>query len=235
MSSTDESNAERSAVWASNLARVRERIAAASAISYRAADAVRVLAAVKYIDTAACVDLIHAGVVDLAENRADALVTKHDGTVLLKPSWHFIGRLQSRQVRDIAPRVGTIHTLCSESAAGRLVQLDDIPELFVQVNVADDPAKDGIAPADLERFLCALPEPLRVSGLMTMPPFADTAENSRSAFATLRELRDSVAPAVAGHHGLRALSMGTTQDFDVAVQEGATHVRLGRILYDGEE
>ncbi len=218
------------------LARVREWISDAAARSGRDAAAVHVLAAVKYVDAQACAQLVHAGVVDLAENRLAQLVERQDsGIVPSSASWHFIGRLQSREAAAVADRVGTIHTLCTESAARRLAAGGARPELFVQVNVDRDPAKDGLDPDDVERFLVELPAELEVRGFMAMPAFTDNPEQSRPAFAALRELRDRLAPLVAGRHRLESLSIGTSQDYVVAVEEGATHVRLGRILYGGDE
>jgi uncharacterized pyridoxal phosphate-containing UPF0001 family protein len=218
------------------LARVRESIAGAAARSGRNAGDVTVVAAVKYIDAQACADLVAAGVHDLAESRAAQLVDKQDsGLVPETARWHWIGHLQSREAPQLASRVSMLHSLCSASAARRLAASDASCELLVQVNVAGDPAKDGIAPADVERFLHELPEPLVVHGFMAMPAFTDDPEQSRPAFAALRELRDELAPRVAGRHDLRALSIGTSQDYVVAVEEGATHVRLGRVLYAGGE
>jgi pyridoxal phosphate enzyme (YggS family) len=218
------------------LSRVRARVNEAASRSGRSGADVRVVAAVKYVDAAACGVLVGAGVLDLGENRLDALAAKQDaGSVPAAARWHYIGRLQSRQAAAIAGRVGTIHTLCSASAAAKLAAQDARPELLVQVNVDGDPSKDGLAPDEVERFLEQLPEALEVGGFMAMPAFAEDPEQSRAAFARLRELRDRLAPRVAGRHSLVALSMGTSQDFAVAVEEGATHVRLGRILYAGGE
>lgn len=222
---------------AAGLARVRTTVAEAAARSGRSAGDVRLLAAVKYVDAQACARLVEAGIADLAENRLDQLVDKQDGGLVpASARWHFIGRLQSRQAVRIAARAIAIHTLCTASAAARLAQLrSPLPELLVQVNVDGDPAKDGLAPDELERFLVDLPAGLAVSGLMAMPAFTVDPEQSRAAFASLRELRDRLAPALQGRHELRFLSMGTSQDVAVAVEEGATHVRLGRILYGGAE
>ncbi len=217
-------------------ARVRETIAEAAARSGRSAGDVHVLAAVKYVDARACANLVDAGVLDLAENRLSQLVDRQDtGVVPDAARWHFIGRLQSREAAAVAERVGTIHSLCTESAARRLATTSARPELFVQVNVDDDPAKDGLAPDDVERFLVELPSELEVRGFMAMPAFTDNPEQSRGAFSALRELRDRLAPLLEGRHRLEALSIGTSQDYGVAVEEGATHVRLGRTLYGGGE
>jgi uncharacterized pyridoxal phosphate-containing UPF0001 family protein len=164
--------------------------------------------------------LAEAGVEIVGENRAQDLLAKsaaHPGLF----EWDFIGALQSRKVKDLAPAVRLIHSLASDSA---LKQLAGHParEVLVQVNVAGEEGKSGISPAELGDFLGRCPVP--VGGLMTMPPFAERAEDSRPHFARLAEL--------AAQHGLSRLSMGTTQDYEVAVQEGATIVRIGAALYE---
>ncbi|MBC7460374.1 MAG: YggS family pyridoxal phosphate-dependent enzyme [Thermoleophilia bacterium] len=237
------------ATWQARLARVRARVNEATIAAGRAADSVTLLPTVKYIELADTALLVAAGATDLAENRLDALIAKQAAVGDLRTqrgpasvSWHYIGRVQSRQVAEIAARVGptgTIHSLASERAFAKLATAAanglQLPELLLQVNAADDPAKDGVALEAVERLLGALPESIRIAGFMTMPAFATDPESSRLAFSALRDLRDRLATTFAGRHDLTALSMGTTQDLAVAIAEGATHVRLGRILFsDGE-
>jgi PLP dependent protein len=136
-------------------------------------------------------------------------------------TWDFIGQLQSRKVKDVAPNVRLIHSLASDSALSKLEQ-HPAKEVLVQVNVAGEEGKAGIAPDELADFIARVPVP--VTGLMTMPPFVERAEDNRRHFARLAEL--------AAEHGLERLSMGTTQDYVVAAEEGATIVRLGSVLYD---
>ena len=195
----------------SNLERVRERIGGD----------VRICAAIKYVPAGELGALAEAGISVVGENRAQDLIEKQDSLGRdAFAEWHFIGALQSRKVRDVAPRVSLIHSVASDSA---LKQLEKHPAqaVLVQVNVAGEEGKAGIAPGELGDFIARCPVP--VTGLMTMPPFTERPEESRPHFAALAEL--------AGEHGLRELSMGTTQDFEVAVQEGATIVRLGTVLY----
>jgi uncharacterized pyridoxal phosphate-containing UPF0001 family protein len=199
---------------AANLERVRERIAAGG----RDPAEVTVCAAVKYLPAESLGALAEGGIEVVGENRAQALIEKQEAGPGF--DWHFIGALQSRKVRDVAPRVSLIHSLASESALKQLEKYP-APEVLVQVNVAGEEGKEGIAPADLGDFIARCPVP--VGGLMTMPPAVERAEDNRRHFAALAEL--------AAAHGLQKLSMGTTQDFDVAVQEGATIVRLGTVLY----
>jgi uncharacterized pyridoxal phosphate-containing UPF0001 family protein len=200
-----------------NLERVHERIAGAG----RDPGDVTVCAAIKYLPLESLGALADGGIEVVGENRAQALAEKQDGVgAEAFAEWHFIGALQSRKVRDVAPRVSLIHSLASDSALKQL-ETHPAPEVLVQVNVAGESGKAGIAPADLAGFIARCPVP--VGGLMTMPPFVERAEDNRRYFAALAEL--------AAEHSLAKLSMGTTQDFEVAVQEGATIVRLGTVLY----
>jgi uncharacterized pyridoxal phosphate-containing UPF0001 family protein len=199
-----------------NLERVRERIAAAGADPAR----VQVCAAIKYVPADELGVLAEAGIEVVGENRAQDLVAKqerHGGEF----EWHFIGALQSRKVRDVAPRVRLIHSVASDSVLAQL-EKHPAPEVLVQVNVAGEGGKAGIAPDELGDFIARCPVP--VGGLATMPPFVDDAEENRRHFSRLAGL--------AAEHGLSKLSMGTTQDFEVAASEGATIVRLGTVLYE---
>ena len=198
-----------------NLARVRERMAATG----RDPEEVEVCAATKYVDAAELPVLAEAGISLVGENRAQDLLAKHSSHGDLF-DWDFIGALQSRKVKDIVPVVRLIHSVSSESALSRLAS-HPAREVLVQVNVAREDGKAGVAPEALAGFIAASPVP--VTGLMTMPPFTDDPEASRPHFARLAEL--------AAEHGLKRLSMGTTQDYVVAVDEGATIVRIGSALY----
>jgi pyridoxal phosphate enzyme (YggS family) len=200
------------------VAEARERIAGAARRAGRDPQAVELLAAVKYVPLDELQALADAGLTLLGENRAQELVAKaaaYPGAF----TWDFIGHLQSRKVKDVAPHVRYIHSVASDSA---LAQLAKHPaEVLVEVNVAGEASKSGIAPAQLEELVARCPVP--VVGLMTMPPAVAAPEDNRSHFAALREL--------AAAHGLQHLSMGTSQDYEVAVEEGATIVRLGSTLY----
>jgi pyridoxal phosphate enzyme (YggS family) len=208
-----------------NLARVRDEIAAAAGAAGRDGDAVEVLAATKYVSADDLPILAQAGIELVGENRAQDLAAKVGAYGGLF-EWDFIGRLQSRKVKAIVPYVRLIHSVASESALRELHrhQAESRPglEILVEVNVAREPGKEGVAPEDLDAFIELAPVP--VVGLMTMPPFAKDPEESRRWFAALRALADE--------RGLERLSMGTSQDYLVAVQEGATIVRIGTRLYD---
>ena len=198
-------------------ARVREN---AERIRSEIGDA-ELLAAVKYVPLEELGVLAEAGVTLLGENRAQDLAAKaeaHPGAF----RWHFIGQLQSRKVKDLLPHVELIHSVASDSALRKLEQHGTPDtEVLVEVDVAGEEAKAGIDPSELGAFIERCP--VKVVGLMTMPPYAEDPEQSRPHFARLREL--------AREHGLHHLSMGTSQDYKVAAEEGATIVRVGSTLY----
>jgi PLP dependent protein len=204
-----------------NLAAVRERIDRAAARAGRDGAQVDVLAAVKYLAASDIEALVDGGVTLAGENRAQELlekVTRAPGRL----RWHFIGALQSRKVRVIVPHVELIHSVATDSALrelGRHAPADF--EILVEVNVSGEAGKAGIAPAELDDFIAR--SPVRVVGLMTMPPLAVAPQASRPHFARLAQL--------ARERDLHTLSMGTSQDFEVAVEEGATIVRIGTILF----
>jgi len=181
---------------------------------------VAVLAAVKYVPAEELPALAEAGIELVGENRAQELVEKRAAHAGLF-TWDFIGQLQSRKVKEVAPEVRLIHSVASDSVLRKL-EANPAPEVLIQVNVAGEEGKEGILPADLGEFIARCPVP--VTGLSTMPPFAEDAEDNRRHFARLAEL--------AAEHGLERLSMGTTQDYWVAAQEGATIIRVGTALYE---
>ena len=191
--------------------RVRERY---QALCAEAGPGVTVVVATKYVPDDLMAVLATAGVAVVGENRAQDLERKHAryGAAF---RWHFIGHLQSNKAKVLNRTCELVHSVASEAAATRLT----VPAL-VEVNLSGEGSKSGVAPADLAALL-ALGSDVR--GLMTMPPLADEAEASRPYFRRLREL--------AGEHGLAELSMGTTQDWRVAVEEGATLIRVGSALF----
>jgi PLP dependent protein len=212
----------------SNLERVTEEIAAACARAGRDPGGVELLAAVKYVAVEELPVLAEAGVTLAGENRAQELVRKVEASGDAF-TWDFIGHLQSRKVKQILPHVRLIHSVATESAVRELGKhaggRADLTEVLVEVNLSGEEGKSGIAPEALDDFVARCREEggAEVGGLMTMPPLADDPEASRRWFAQLAEL--------AAARGLPRLSMGTTQDFPVAVEEGATIVRIGTSLY----
>jgi pyridoxal phosphate enzyme (YggS family) len=209
---------------AANLDRVRAEVAAAAERSGREEGDVAILAACKYVPCEELPVLATAGVTLVGENRAQDLAEKVAAHGELF-TWDFIGTLQSKHVRTIVPHVRLIHSLATESALAALERHAERArpgmEVLIEVNLAADPSKAGIAPERLSAFIDRSPFP--VAGLMTMPPLASDPELSRPWFRRLREL--------AAEHSLRELSMGTTQDFPIAVEEGSTIVRIGTRLY----
>ena len=203
-----------------NAAEVRDEIAQAAQRAGRDPGDVELLAAVKYVPVEDLGVLEEAGITTVGENRAQELESKaaaHPGL-----AWDFIGQLQSRKVKVIAPLVRRIHSVASDSALKELGKHERPGlEWLVQVNIAGEEGKAGIAPGDLGAFLDRAPT--SPAGLTVMPPFTEEPEDSRRWFAAARELAEA--------HGLPQLSMGTTQDFAVAVEEGATIVRIGTRLY----
>ena len=177
--------------------------------------AVTIVAATKYVALEDLGVLAAAGVDVVGENRAQDLERKHaaHGDAF---RWHFIGHLQSNKAKVVNGICELVHSLASESAAQRLT----VPAL-IEVNLSGEPSKSGVAPEVGRRSVAAYPD---VRGLMTMPPAAADPEDSRPYFRRLREL--------AAEHGLPELSMGTSQDYRVAVEEGATLIRLGSVLLE---
>jgi hypothetical protein len=210
-----------SARVASNLAEVRERIDAAAARAGRDPGEVEILAAVKYLAGSELEALADGGITLVGENRAQDLLEKvqyAEGRL----RWHFIGALQSRKVKLIAPHVELVHSVASESALRELGRCAPPGlEILIEVNVAGEAGKAGIAPAQIDAFIARSDVP--VVGLMTMPPQTADPERSRPYFEQLA--------ALARERGLRHVSAGTSQDFEVAVEAGATIVRLGTSLY----
>jgi pyridoxal phosphate enzyme (YggS family) len=206
--------------------RVRGEIADAAARAGRSAGDVQLLAAVKYVAIEELPVLAAAGLTLAGENRAQELVRKAAAPGGDRLTWDFIGHLQSRKVKQILPLVRLIHSVGSDSVVEQLGKhAPDGTQILVEVNIASEEGKSGIAPDRLDDFVARCREAggVEVVGLMTMPPLAQTAEDSRRWFAALAQL--------AADRGLRELSMGTTQDFAVAVEEGATIVRVGTKLY----
>ena len=203
-------------------ARVRANL---EEVTGEAAGRAEVLVACKYVPVAEMGALVEAGVTLVGENRQQDLAAKHEAYAA-DFTWDFIGNLQSRKVRQILPLVRLIHSVGTDSALEQLGR-HGTPEteVLIEVNVAGEEGKSGLAPSQLPSFVERCPA--AVVGLMTMPPFTADPEDSRPHFAALRRLAEA--------HGLRHLSMGTSQDYVVAASEGATIVRLGTSLFRDED
>jgi uncharacterized pyridoxal phosphate-containing UPF0001 family protein len=199
-------------------ARVRANLDAVREVT---GDRVEILAATKYVDAQEMGALAEAGVRLVGENRLQDLEAKRERWTDAF-EWDFIGNLQSRKVRRIVPLVRLIHSVATDSALEQLGRhARPETEVLIEVNLAGEQSKGGVAPEELGGFIARCPVP--VGGLMTMPPFTADPEASRPYFARLS--------ALAAEHGVGRLSMGTSQDWRVAVEEGATIIRLGTSLY----
>jgi pyridoxal phosphate enzyme (YggS family) len=211
------------------VAEVRARIAAACDRVGRPASSVQLVAVTKYVSVQQAADVLAAGVVDLGENRAQQLRDRADDQRLVGARWHAVGPLQTNKARYVARWASVFHALdraeVAVALADRREPAAEPLECYIQVNVAAEPTKAGVAPAEVDALLdgCAGLAGIRVAGLMAMPPLASHPEESRRWFRALRSLGDE--------HGLRGLSMGTSADFEVAVEEGATVVRVGSALF----
>ena len=191
------------------------------AVRARVGDAVEILIATKYVPLEEMGTLAEAGVRLVGENRQQDLAAKHErwGDAF---EWDFIGNLQSRKVKQLLPLCRLIHSVATDSALEQLGRHGGPEtEILVEVNVAGEEGKGGVAPEQLADFIARAP--VRVSGLMTMPPFSQDPEASRPHFARLAQL--------AADNGLTRLSMGTSQDWRVAIEEGATIIRLGSVMF----
>ncbi len=223
---------------AANLAAVRERIAAACEHAGRDPAAVTIVGVTKTHPPEVVEEALAAGLTDIGENRAQELLPKAEALAArgLAPRWHFIGRLQRNKVRGVLPHIAALHSLDSVRLAEEIERRTERLEAaggparaplpcYLEINVAGETSKDGIAPGELPGLLREVANRRRiaVAGLMTVAPLVDDPEQVRPVFRQLREL--------ARAHGLEGLSMGMTDDYLVAVEEGATVVRLGRVVF----
>jgi pyridoxal phosphate enzyme (YggS family) len=215
------------------LAEANERIRRACERAGRSPGEVEVVAATKYVPVEAMGALSEAGVRLVGENTAQDLIAKQErwGDAF---AWDFIGHLQSRKTKLVLPRVRLIHAVESHSVVERLQRHAERPaRVLLEVNVAREDTKYGLSSDDVDAFVerASQAEQVVFAGLMTMPPFAETPEEARPYFARLRTLEERLRGDWAPRHEFAQLSMGTSQDFEVAVEEGATIVRLGGVLY----
>ncbi len=215
------------------LAQARATIETACARAGRDAVDVEVLAATKYVPLEMMGALAEAGVELVGENTAQDLIAKQErwGDAF---TWDFIGHLQSRKTKQVLPRVRLVHSVDSDSVVEQIERHAERPaRVLLEVNVAGEESKYGVPVAEVDRFVerASKGEQIVFAGLMTMPPFAEHQEEARPYFERLRELAERLRTDWAPRHEFAALSMGTSQDFEVAVEEGATIVRLGSVLY----
>jgi PLP dependent protein len=223
---------------AANLAAVRSRIVQAAQRSGRSADDVRLIAVTKYARLDGVRSLVDAGQVLLGESRPQQLIERA-AALPGQIEWHLIGHLQRNKVRAVLPHVTLIHSVDSLRLAERISdiagQMSRTPRVLLEVNVSGEKSKDGFVPEALQTvwpILRELPD-VQIAGLMTMAPAADDPQASRPTFQKLRDLRDTLRSDAGEDAALSELSMGMSSDFEVAVEEGATLVRVGSALFEG--
>jgi PLP dependent protein len=220
-----------------NLARVRDEVSAALERSGRGPDDARILVASKYYEPAQISALAEAGADLLGENRAEDLVAKQEAFGD-RFEWHFIGHLQSRKAKIVVPRVSLIHSVDSVKLIeelGKRSPVGGAVEVLFQVNVSGEETKYGVSEGEVETLLMAAAETggrVRARGFMTLAPLVEDPENVRYVFAKLRAIRDRLRQNWSPHFDLSELSMGMSGDYAVAVEEGATLVRIGRVLLE---
>lgn len=221
---------------AENLVEVQERICQALQKSGRDADDVRLVTVTKQVGIPQIEEARMAGAVILGENKIQEALPKIETIGSEGISWHFIGHLQKNKVKFLGRHFDLIHSVDSLELAEKIAKQcqseNRIQSILIQVNVSGEAAKFGMEPSDLEKQIGAFSQlkEIRVEGLMTIPPHHPDAENSRKHFSRLRNLRDQCEQQ--NGLSLPELSMGMTQDFEVAVEEGATLVRVGSAIFD---
>ncbi|KJE27103.1 YggS family pyridoxal phosphate-dependent enzyme [Geobacillus thermoleovorans] len=215
-----------------NLAAIRREIEAACARVGRDPAGVRIVAVTKYVDAKQALEVLDAGIADLGENRSDQLIEKHE-RIGNQATWHFIGTLQSRKVKDIIDKVDYIHSLDRLSLAKEIEKrAARRVKCFVQVNVSGEATKHGLAPEETVPFIEQLRafSRIEVVGLMTMAPHTDDEAILRACFRQLRMLKERVQALGMAHAPCTELSMGMSNDYTIAIEEGATFVRIGSAL-----
>jgi PLP dependent protein len=216
---------------------IEEEIQAACDRSGRDRSDVTVVAVTKQVSALRAKEVIELGILDLGENRPEGLLGKKESIQSENLNWHFIGNVQSRKVKDIIDQVDYLHSLDRLSLAKEIQKrASSTVDCFVQVNVSGEESKSGVRPEELEEFILQLADydKIRVVGLMTMAPFIKDEEFIRSIFRSLRNHRDNLASKNLDHAPCSLLSMGMSNDFIIAIEEGATHVRIGTALVGTE-
>lgn len=217
-----------------NLANVEDKMKQACQKVNRTMDELTLIGVTKYVTIDRAKELIEAGVSHLGENRAEELSEKYD-TLEDQAKWHFIGTLQSRKVKDVIDKVHAIHSLDRLSVAKQINQRsENVMDCFVQVNVSGEESKHGLEPEEVHAFIDELKtyEQVKVVGLMTMAPHIEDKEEIRQVFQRLRKLRDEIAAKNHLHAPCTGLSMGMSNDYTIAIEEGATHIRIGSELVE---
>lgn len=216
------------------LTEVKQRIEAACKRADRSADSVELIAVTKHVDAAKILDLRQLGLSQFGENRADVLVKKAAELKDHSIDWHYIGSLQTRKVRQILPLISCLHSLDRESLAVEIEKRaeTEIP-CFLQVNITGEASKHGFSPEEALAFVNRFDfQKIKVIGLMTMAPLTEDAAIIRQAFTDLAALGQAIQKLAVRQAPCLKLSMGMTNDFEIAIEEGATHIRIGRALVE---
>ena len=217
---------------------IEKRLLAACERSGRSRDDITLVAVTKSISDERTAEFIEAGMIHVGENRTERMVEKHAAIHQPQIKWHFIGNLQSRKVKDIIDIVDVIHSVDRLSVAKQIDKRAVKPiDCFVQVNVSGESSKSGLAPDEVQGFIESLKDydKVRIIGLMTMAPYDAKEEELRQYFRQMRVLRDQIALQQLQHAPCTELSMGMSNDFEIAVEEGATYVRIGTALVGSEK
>lgn len=222
---------------AENLLIVNQKIEEACKKSNRSPKDVQIIAVTKYVSVERAKEALEAGISHFGENRVEGIQAKFD-YFQEQVHYHFIGTLQSRKVKEILPYIEMIHSLDRESIAKEIQKKSDrtIP-CFVQVNTSGEESKQGLDPLEVESFIdkVANYSSVKIVGLMTMAPLTDNERVLRKTFASLRQLKEKIEAKGLAHAPCHFLSMGMSNDFQIAIEEGATHVRIGSALVGHEE
>lgn len=216
------------------LTEVKQRIEAACKRADRSADSVELIAVTKHVDAAKILDLHQLGLNQFGENRADVLVKKAAELKDHLIDWHYIGSLQTRKVRRVLPLISCLHSLDRESLAVEIEKRaeTEIP-CFLQVNITGEASKHGFSPEEALAFVKRFDfQKIKVIGLMTMAPLTEDAAIIRQAFTDLAALGQAIQKLAVRQAPCLKLSMGMTNDFEIAIEEGATHIRIGRALVE---
>lgn len=216
---------------------MKERVRAACIRCGRDRQAVTIVAVTKYVGVAEAEDILTDGFTELGENRWQNAKAKWEA-IGERANWHFIGHLQTNKVKDVVGRFNCIHSLdrlaLAEEISRKAVQANVTVDVFIQLNVSGETSKYGLAPTELMAFAAQIRDlpGLRVVGLMTMAPYATVPEEARPVFRELRKLRDALNEQSIIPYPVEGLSMGMSGDYEIAIEEGATHVRLGSVLFN---
>jgi len=220
-----------------NLVQIKQKIHEACEKSGRNPEEVKIIAVTKYVSTERALEAIDAGITNLGENRDEGLLAKWE-VIKDKPAWHFIGSLQTRKVKNIIDKVDYIHSLDRISLAKEInKRAEKQIKCLVQVNVSGEESKQGLNPEEVRDFIIELRgfPAIQVAGLMTMAPFTSDKNVLRSCFRNLKSLSMEIQNMNLDYAPCNELSMGMSNDYEIAVQEGATMVRIGTALVGNEE